>query len=79
MQKIKAVRMKMLFLSIILMLFTGSVFAGYTKNRIGNMDFYSGNDGYNGTGQQIGNMYFYSDNRGNNSTCTQIGDLTFCN
>ena len=53
-------------------------FADWTEQRIGNMDYVSGDNGYSGTGQQIGNTYYYNDNRGGSSSCQRIGNQTYC-
>lgn len=34
----------------------------WTRNRIGNIDFYNSSDGRMATGQQIGDTYFYNEN-----------------
>src|SRR5215510_4759785 len=36
----------------------------YTHHRIGNFDFYNGDNGYQGFGQHIGPYYFYNDDYG---------------
>jgi hypothetical protein len=51
----------------------------YTHQRIGNFDYYSGSDGYSGTGQSIGNFYYYNDNQGNNWTGQRIGNFDYWN
>ena len=52
-------------LILLLALVTTNAFAGdYTHQRIGNFDYWSGNNGYSGVGQRIGNFYYYHDNYG---------------
>jgi hypothetical protein len=48
----------------------------YIHQRIGNFDYYSGDNGYSGTGQQIGDFYYYHDNYGS-GTGQRIGDFDY--
>lgn len=50
----------------------------YTHQRIGNFDYWSGPDGYSGTGQRIGQFYYYNDNYGS-EVGQRIGNFDYYN
>jgi hypothetical protein len=50
----------------------------YTHQRIGNFDYWSGDNGYSGTGQQIGRFYYYNDNYGS-GVGQRLGNFDYYN
>ena len=50
----------------------------YTSQRLGNVDHWTGPNGYSGTGQRFGNTYHYNDNQGTRMTCQQAFGITTC-
>lgn len=61
--------MKKLFL-ILAISIAGSLAShaqSYYGYRLGNTDYWSGSNGYSGSGYQLGNQYYYQDNYGSGS------------
>lgn len=66
----------MVTLSTLAVLASSALAGSYTHQRIGNFDYWNGDNGYQGTGQQIGQFYYYHDNNGS-GTGQRIGDFDY--
>jgi hypothetical protein len=71
-------RMRKVCLSLLALtaLTLGAHAQDYTVTHIGNFDYYSGPNGYSGTGQRIGQFYYYNDNYGSGTGQT-IGNQSY--
>ena len=74
---IMSIIMKILLLSAIFAAISAQA-QTYTHQRLGSFDYWSGPNGYEGTGQQLGQFYYYHDNYGS-GVGQRIGNFDYFN
>jgi hypothetical protein len=68
--------MKAILIALLLSTLSPCFGQNYFHQRLGQYDYWSGPNGYNGYGQQLGPYYFYHDNYGNGFG-QQLGNYQF--